>query len=252
MKLHSAFLVLSVARSSYAVVKSIRDDENETCSANNLNGTTCKPKVDPYKPKYKDTCRFYLAQSSIPNAGFGIYTVDDIPGNIPVTEVADAPSIIVTDLEYHNDGKRTNWNHHNYFWDGSGQGEFESQIVEEGVLTFGSLCNFHTYLKNVKPYGPVYDDTITPRSSGSPGMGAYSYHPGYHFHSTRVIMAGEEIFCDYGEEWLDGRNFGEAVTRAAEFETAGKLIKKTIEGLAKGGDISGENIGAVAKRAIIH
>lgn len=213
-----------------------------TCIADDsdADATSCKDinKEDLSKKekiKYRDTCHYYLAESSIPKAGFGIYTVVDIKEGDPLQQVADAPSIIITDSEMHNDDEEEIlWNHVDYFWDGSGQGEFEAHTVEESVVTFGSLCNFHTYLKNVKPDSHAYIDNLTPRSKGSPGMGAYSYQPGFIFATSRDIQAGEEIFCDYGAEWLDSRSFGKHITRQEEFETAGNIMKKTINGL--GGD----------------
>lgn len=176
---------------------------------------------------YKDTCQYYLAPSSIPNAGFGIYTVDPIPSDSPLTQTADAPSIIVTDVVLHSeDEDQLVWNHVNYFWDGAGSGEHEAKIVEESVVTFGSLCNYHTYLLNVKPHTSDYQDDLTPRESGSPGMGAYSYHMGYLFQSQRDIEAGEEIFCDYGEEWLDGRPNLDFVARGGDYAKAAEIINK--------------------------
>ena len=233
----AAALLLSILKCSFSEqveAESVID----TCSANDTNDPSCKAARSI--PTYKETCRFYLAPSSIPNSGFGVYTVDFIPAKTPISHVADAPSIVVTDVLLHNDGKTPNWNHHNYFWDGSGQGEFEAATVEEGVVTFGSLCNYHTYLHNIKPFSPPYDDAITPRSSGSPGMGAYSYNPGFHFRSTRDINAGEEVFCNYGETWLDGRTFGSVVPREEDFSTAGEIIKKTLDGLSETDEINGE------------
>lgn len=232
----STLFLLSI----YALLQSISAIEEPTCSNDDINSPHCSEKNNSRKkPIYRDTCRFYLAPSSIPNSGFGIYTTDAIPADTPITQLADAPSIILTDVDLHNDDKETNWNHHNYFWDGTGSGEFEAKIVEESVVTFGSLCNYHTYLKNVKPLTSEYDDSITSRGSGSPGMGAYSYQSGYLFHSNRLIEAGEEIFCDYGEEWLDGRDSLIGVAREEEYETAALLVKKVVDGL--GADMDRRN-----------
>ena len=223
------------------------DNDNDSTESNDNKETEERPAG--IKIEYRDTCRYYLAESSIPNAGFGIYTVNDIHEHEPMTQVADAPSIIVTDSEMHRQihdddsgGGNGGWNHVDYFWDGSGQGEFEAHTVEESVVTFGSLCNYHTYLKNVKPDSHEYVDNLSPRAEGSPGMGAYSYQPGFIFTSSRDIKAGEEIFCDYGEEWLDSRSFGRHITREKEFNTAANVIQTTITGLGgvDAGHMSGE------------
>ena len=213
-----------------------RKDSNATSNDDNTMN-----KDDNAELKYRDICRFYLAESSIPNAGFGIYTTVDIPANEALTQVADGPSVIITDVDLHNGGDDANmiWNHQDYHWNGSGQGEFEAEDVMEIMFTFGSLCNFHTYLKNVKPDSQEYVDNLTPRNSGSPGMGAYSYQPGFIFKTTRGLDAGEEIFCDYGSEWLDTREFGDNITREDEYDKAGDVILDAIHGL-EGYDLTGE------------
>lgn len=221
----SAFLGLNLEKVVVVVADSDNSSEERTCSSSrdtNASGSgsgsgSCKKEKDTntnaksgqaYKiPTYKPTCQYYMAPSSISGAGFGIYTTEPIPASSYLTEVPDAPSIVCTDTDVHagaGGGGANNeeiiWNHEDYIWDGTGAGEFEALSVSESVMTFGSLCNYHTYLHNVKPWSPEYDDTITPRASGSPGVGAYSYHPGYHFKATRDIKSGEEIFvsiCTY-------------------------------------------------------
>ena len=122
-------------------------------------------------------CRIYLAQSSIPNAGFGIYTTQTIPPNqyiytsstttstsfnkttITTTNnnnnnykhiMEDTPSIPVTDFYEPNGNDEKDWNQVDYIWEPMGRSiAFESDEVCEISLTFGSLCNFHTVLTNL-------------------------------------------------------------------------------------------------------
>ena len=121
---------------------------------------------------------------------------------------------------------------------GEGSGEFECASVEEFVVTFGTSCNYHTYLHNIVPTEAEYDDTMTPRSSGSPGIGAYSYYGGALFYASRDIEAGEEVFANYGEEWLDGRPYLSSIPREDDFEKAGEVISKLYASLDKD-DIDG-------------
>jgi hypothetical protein len=116
------------------------------------------------------------------------------------------------------------------FREGYGQAEYEAERVNESVVTFGSLCNFHTYFYNVQPYANGYDDSITPRASSSPGIGAYSYHSGYLFRATRDIEAGEEIFANYGPNWLKDR--GLHFPNENDFDAAGEIILKALNGLS--------------------
>lgn len=65
-------------------------------------------------PKYQSVCKFYLAESSIPNAGFGVYTVENMKKNEYLTEVPDAPSIVVVDELWHSPDIVSN--HCDYYW----------------------------------------------------------------------------------------------------------------------------------------
>jgi hypothetical protein len=92
---------------------------------------------EPYR------CNIYMAPSSIPGAGFGIFTVRDIAKGEKILPYADAPSIPLCD-EYVNGMEETDWNHVDYLWSGKGLAEYECESVSESVVTFGALCNFHT------------------------------------------------------------------------------------------------------------
>ena len=184
-------------------------------------------------------CKYYLAQSSIPNAGFGVYTTQAIKKDEDLMESSDAPSVLVYDGDYHYPTNRL-WSMANYFWSGEGSAQFECTSVEEYVVNFGTSCNFHTYLKNVLPEEVEYYDALNPRSDGSPGIGAYSYHGGAKFTASRDIDAGEELFADYGEEWLDDREYLGDIPRENDFQKAGEIIMKMIHGV-KDDDINGKN-----------
>jgi hypothetical protein len=97
-------------------------------------------------------CSIYLAPSSIVNAGLGLYTTRHIKSGDAILsyEGPDAPSILVTNSAQHNGGTEVTWSHVDYYWSASGVNEFESDHVEESVMTMGALANYHTYLKNIK------------------------------------------------------------------------------------------------------
>lgn len=101
------------------------------------------------EPKVK--CSLYMAPSSIPNAGFGVFTTRQVRKGTPVSPYPDSPAVIVTDIKLHSEDETNGgfWNHVDYFWAGSGLGEFEADEVSENVFVLGCLSNFHTYLKNL-------------------------------------------------------------------------------------------------------
>ena len=178
----------------------------------------------PHLAVETDSCQFYLAESSIPHAGFGIYTVQPIEKGQFMLPEPDSFSIVITDVDRHNKGNDPNWNHINYVWAGEGFSEYESQSTWESVTSFGAMSNFHTYLYNIKPTAAPYDDSITPRSGASPGIGAYSYYGGYRFKAVKDIDAGDEIFAHYGESWLEGRPSLASAPLEKDFTVASDLV----------------------------
>mmetsp|Transcript_4976 Transcript_4976/g.7341 ORF Transcript_4976/g.7341 Transcript_4976/m.7341 type:complete len:671 (-) Transcript_4976:204-2216(-) len=180
-------------------------------------------------------CSIYMAPSSIPNAGFGLYTIRDIKAREALLPFTDAPSIPVCDEYAKGDLELHHWNHGDYLWGGTGLAEFECENVSESVVTFGSMCNYHTYLANVIPQNAKYDDTIGGGRFSNPGAGAFSYHTGHDFHAELDINAGQEIFCDYGETWLDTREgtFADHVPREDDFNKGAAALKSIHRNLIK-------------------
>lgn len=83
-----------------------------------------------------DECSLYLAPSSIPDAGFGVYTTKAImPGQSIVME--DAPSVIVSESTAHNNGNEVVWSVIDYAW----TGELNEMIISFNI---GALANYHT------------------------------------------------------------------------------------------------------------
>mmetsp|Transcript_26636 Transcript_26636/g.30489 ORF Transcript_26636/g.30489 Transcript_26636/m.30489 type:complete len:617 (+) Transcript_26636:206-2056(+) len=204
MKLSSSLLAIILLRVVYA------------------NGEASKEDQKPYQ------CSLYMAPSSIPHSGFGVYTGRKIPRNSAVQPYSNSVSLAVTDVTFHTENEDSDyWSHVDYLWSGSGLAEFEADEVSENVFVMGCLANFHTYLKNLHPESVEYDDTIADRFT-DPGAGAFSYHAGHLFTAVRDIEAGEELFADYGEEWLDSREetFADYVPRQDDFRKAATIVNK--------------------------
>ena len=216
-----AAVVVSVAASSPSSPRSSNsmnhdqectNNQGNTCSSSSSSSSSSYTTRPPRRVTvYQPICNYYLAPSSIPNSGFGTYTIRDIPQNTLLMQQADAPTIVLSDAARH-DQLNTDLQqrdptkmvqplpvHYNYFWDGSGFADFEVDgRVEISVTTFGAMANYHPFLFNLYPTVEELDDSIVPRSSGSPGIGAFSYNMGYNYVSSRTIQKGEELFTTYG------------------------------------------------------
>ena len=163
------------------------DEVNVTCTGE---VSECHPTSDPRKP-YQ--CTLYMAPSSIPNAGYGVFTILDIAKGEKVKQYADAPYIPLCDAGANGLGEE-HGNHNDYLWAGMGWSNYECITASEIGMNLGSLSNYHTYLHNVHPCVEPYDDTIVDRFS-NPNAGAITYHKGHIFDATQDIAAGDEIFA---------------------------------------------------------
>jgi len=194
----------------------------------------------------KHECLLYLAPSSISGAGFGIFTTRDVPEGEGILPYADAPTLIISDTDYHG-MTGEDWAHNSYVWDGGGFADFECKASSEHVMTFGSSCNYHTYLMNVGKHSSGYDDGIVSRFT-DPSAGSFSYHNGHHFTASRAIVAGEEIFADYGEQYLDTRGgYADSVPRKDDFIEAGTILTAIKESSLKSAAVINDDVLSVVK-----
>jgi len=156
----------------------------------------------------EEECRLYLAESSIPNAGMGMFSginveEGDIFGNPDIS----LPWFDVTD----NDQSMLK----RYIWLGYTMGiDNESDNVEvfnPGTL---SLVNGHTFLDNVKISNTVIKDQQNLHRSKDAGFGAFSPYVNVQVEAMEPIIAGQELFADYGDDWYQYE------TRKKKFENA--------------------------------
>lgn len=177
-------------------------------------------------------CSIYLAESSIPNAGFGIFTTKYLPKGSYTG--APALSIVTTDMYYHYGERDPDWAQANYNWEGNGYSTFEGLETAETVMNLGTSANYHTFLTNVDHFYLNYDDAMVDRYHDSTA-GSFTYYNGHQFYASKNIEAGEELFVDYGEEWLEERaeTLGN-VPRSHDFYVASKIMLRLLGGWNEG------------------
>ena len=141
-------------------------------------------------------CNLYLAPSSIPGAGLGVFTTR----NIPRGSMVGSPEIGIPFIDRTIHSKRK-MIIADYAWDGTDT--FESNEVEMLVPGLGMMTNFHPSLINVVAGYGFYDDRLVSESSDT--LGAITYYGEFNMTASRDIVAGEEIFSDYGEQWFHTR-----------------------------------------------
>jgi hypothetical protein len=153
-------------------------------------------------------CELYLAESTIPNAGFGVFTaiakdVGDPIGN-------GDPSIPIIDI-YRNNKHDKDFFYPlvDYVWDGRAMGMDRevsmSSIIDAYWPGLDCLVNSHLPLVNVAKSTPNYNEMGVHRFR-HPGAGAFTpYSDGISVVSA-PIPPGGEIFKDYGDVWFETRS----------------------------------------------
>jgi len=189
-----------------------------------------------------DTCQLYVAESSIPNSGLGMYSLKEIKEN----EAIFFPEIVIQqqDHEWHNrerhfwfrkrgrnepmhPRKDRNWLLHMYYWEprntlGMFDGEDETQSIIPGL---GMLANSHTGLVNALMTRPQVNTAGLHRGV-DPGAGAFSAYHKYTYLATRHIPAGMELFAEYGDDWFEERqNKLGVIPLSYDFEEADVILK---------------------------
>ena len=152
-------------------------------------------------------CALYLAESTIPNSGMGMFTAIDLPSGSLVGSPDIAVPII--DVDWHNQARYRYEEYHfiyeNYFW--SAQSMRMVDIAESvGVMShgFGALANSHQGLMNMDEGLPRYDIAGLHRSRDV-GAGQFSPYHDREVRTSAMVPAGSELFVDYGESWFTSR-----------------------------------------------
>mmetsp|Transcript_2891 Transcript_2891/g.6202 ORF Transcript_2891/g.6202 Transcript_2891/m.6202 type:complete len:776 (+) Transcript_2891:233-2560(+) len=177
-------------------------------------------------------CGVYLAPSSIPGAGLGMYV-----GNRTIQEgtaVTDEDILIpIIERTWHNEKHLTEKNFlwDEYIWNSNifpfTEPEIgldlldDMQMVSPGV---GSAANCYLTMVN------VVDNDIKVSREGllndSPGQGAFSIYHGRSFRATNEMEPGQEIFVNYGEEYFGHREhiYG-ILPMQDDFDAADEILK---------------------------
>ena len=174
-----------------------------------------------------DECELYMAQSTIPNAGLGIFTaVERNPGE----KVGEGDVCIpIIELDGHNPKTKEEFNPFNdYVWAGEVMGmKMEALSLDIEALCPGLDCaiNCNLALLNVAKADPNYDDAGLHRFT-HPGAGANTpYHNGT-AKVIRQIPPGGELFKFYGDWWFKTREVFETVPLSGDYPRAQKLLDK--------------------------
>jgi len=201
MKILPSSLLTLTSLISFTV--SIWNTSNVVVLAAEEHGQQQQQQKKKKKKKTKSTdefeCGMYYAPSSIQEAGWGVFAGRDYARNSDVG--GTSISIIFATLNRYNNWTNPKILHYDYFWmPDSVYQWYESLYGEMLVPGLGALTNYHPWLFNIRPRITTFNDSIMDRRIDE-GSGAISYYD-HKFFATEEIRAGDELFANYGEQWV--------------------------------------------------
>jgi hypothetical protein len=178
-------------------------------------------------------CGMYLAESSIPFSGLGMYTARDIKKDdriffgdvvIQAEDIHDN-----TNLRHRSNGetewKEKDWLLEHYFWTAeSSAAQFDAGYIQSMVPGFGMLANSHTGIHNSEMRLPT--QTLGLHRCIDPGAGVATTYHDVHYVAEHNMEAGTEIFVEYGDGYFSNRQDLSFVPLSNDYALADRMLKK--------------------------
>lgn len=225
-------LTVDVYRIDATVAEEVECQVDGTCTSVSGSKPTSLIETDGSNDSNEDSCTLYVAESSIPNAGLGVYTGKKITsgGRIFVGDMA----IQVEDPDVNAHLRR--WFHKNYdtvdsvgiiqsyFWTSTNTlGDFEAEQVRSLVPGVGMLTNAHTGLNNLQMQ--LSQQTYDLHRYRDPGAGAVTTYHDSHYIASRPIPTGSELLLNYGDGWFESRSSLGMIPLSTDYELADQLTQ---------------------------
>jgi hypothetical protein len=162
---------------------------------------------DAAPPSNNDECGVYLAPSTIPGAGLGMYAGKSYGKGEHVT-YGDVIFPII-ELNWHNGHENFFWLWDEYTWSFSVEEHMEFETESASDLSaaspgIGAALNCMLSLVNLEDTFSQCDNAGLHRSK-DPGAGAITPYHGRGSKAAQPIHMGDELFIDYGENYFESR-----------------------------------------------
>jgi len=191
-----------------------------TCRASQTSQLTAKSNVEE--------CGIWLAPSSIPGAGLGMYAGRDFAPREPLQPSGEIvfPMIDINDHNFQRDEFVLLWDE--YTWNGRGLWMDHEAYIEVKVASpgFGSAANSFIDLINVEELRPDQSIPNNIHRMKDPGSGAFSTYHNRQSIARSYISKGEELYVDYGQSWFRDRALLGPIPLLGDLEKATNLFRK--------------------------
>ena len=180
------------------------EDPGQECTNPNLESSNVanSDTLTPHVSSEYNACGLYLARSTIPNSGLGIFTgIPHDTGN-PVAPPEIAHQIL---FEFDDVSKTAGFAEYaelayDYVWQSYVTGgSSEGKRVESLIPGLGMAANSFLPMVNSRSLMGKIDSAGINTEEMGPGSGAFSVYYDITYLAQVPMKAGEEIFVDYGE-----------------------------------------------------
>jgi hypothetical protein len=220
------------------LVNAVESDGVDSCEAANVTAATTADEDTRHNDKNNNLCTLYMAESTIPGAGMGLFA-----GHRSFAKydfVSDSDLVIpVYDMQWNVNGeykcgtKKKKWDFlwEEYTWRAAnfyGMNEETDDVTKMKACSpgVGSVANCYLSLVNI---GDDYNTRVVSTSgvsSQSPGAGAFTPYHGRRFRAKKDIPAGAELYLSYGSGYFRTRNVYEHVPLPDDYDAADKLVTR--------------------------
>lgn len=162
----------------------------------------------PRRTTVPDECAIVMADSSISNSGWGVFTLEALTRGQTLQASGTTGDVVIhlTDPNPLTAAgmQRLIWE---YLWEGQEVGgQYEGKKVMSVAPGIGMLANGEALMFNVLPQKPTIDNAGVERNS-SPGAGAFSHYHNLTWKIQKDLESGSELFVNYGEGWFKERGY---------------------------------------------
>lgn len=174
-------------------------------------------------------CGVYLAPSTIPGAGMGMFAGKN--GFKKGKFVAGGDIVIPSvEMKWNNGHKPFDFLWTEYQWAASMFPGMEQEApgrdldgCSEGI---GAAINCFMPLVNIKEHYSSMTMSMSGVSTESPGAGAFTVYHNRRFYSKKDIKPGFELYVSYGEKYFKSRQAYKAIPMSENYKKADKLLSQ--------------------------
>lgn len=195
--LHVVLLRPVVATNDTSVGNKEASSIGESCTASNVCEASERSTISS-----GPECGVWLALSTIPGAGLGIFAGKKFRRDEALMVGGDQTIPIVDIVSHQGETIPFLWDDYTWNAEPLGMEDLGWNDVNVASPGIGAVSNSLLDFVNTKETVPTYSIPHGLHRRSDPGVGAFTYYHGRLARASSKIIAGEEIFVSYGSHWF--------------------------------------------------